>query len=170
MSGYHRYDLNVGGAQHSVLNFKFFSPFYLRTPTPPHPWHSNINDLNYGGWLVISHSTPPTTPPPKFKSYLWYPDIYVWVSGVGWWGGSIKMGKKIYRFKTECWAQDVGCADVKKFSAFERVFCQLLLRHIPRIICMPWVMNTSRYICSCIGNKLHDPSLVEPSPQLVALG
>ena len=21
-----------------------------------------------------------------FKSYLWYPDIYVWVSGVGWWG------------------------------------------------------------------------------------
>ena len=75
-----------------------------------------------------------------FKSYLWYPDIYVWVSGVGgggWlfliqqapptthpqnlshiydtltfmfecqgWGGggSIKMEKKIYRFKTECWA------------------------------------------------------------------
>ena len=79
--------------------------------------------------------------PSTVKSYLWYPDIYVWVLGGsikngeknftdsklnvehpwhlshiydtltfmfecwGWGvGGSIKMGKKFYRFKTECWA------------------------------------------------------------------
>ena len=33
-----------------------------------------------------------------------------WVGG----GGSIKMGKKVYRFKTESWAQDVSCADIIK--------------------------------------------------------
>ena len=52
------------------------------------------------GWLFLIQ--PPNTPPPKFKSYLWYPDIYVWVSG--WGGGSTKMEKNFYRFKTECWA------------------------------------------------------------------
>ena len=41
--------------------------------------------------------------PPTFKSYLWYPDIYVWVLGGGVLGGLENMGKKFYRFKTECW-------------------------------------------------------------------
>ena len=85
----------------------------VTTPQPPHPWNlSHIyNTLTFmfecqgwsgwGEWLFLIQ--PPTTPPLKFKSYLWYPDIYVWVSGVGWWG-VYKNGKKIYRFKTECWA------------------------------------------------------------------
>ena len=37
---------------------------------------------------------------------------------VGWWGGSIKMGKKIYRFKTESWAQDVSCANIIKIGKY----------------------------------------------------
>ena len=34
------------------------------------------------------------------------------MSGVGCGGGLYRNGKKIYRFKTEGWAQDVGCADI----------------------------------------------------------
>ena len=29
------------------------------------------------------------------------------------------MGKAFYRFKTECWAQDVGCADIMSFDPCE---------------------------------------------------
>ena len=42
------------------------------------------------------------------------------MSGVGWWWGVYRNGKKkIYRFKTEGWAQDVGCADIIKRVVIE---------------------------------------------------
>ena len=43
------------------------------------------------------------------------------MSGVGGGGGSIKMGKKFYRIKTESWAQDVGCADIKRENSINFV-------------------------------------------------
>ena len=63
--------------------------------------------LNVRGGLVLGggmwQKYPPTTTPPlTFKSYL----CEGWCGG----GGSIKMGKKFNRIKTESWAQDVGCA------------------------------------------------------------
>ena len=92
--------------------------FVSHTPPPPlaHPWHlSHIYDtLTFkfkcqgwgGGGGCLCHIPPsPTTTPPltlKLKCQGW---------GGG--GGYIKMGKKFYRFKTEGWAQDVGCADIK---------------------------------------------------------
>ena len=83
--------------------------FSFNPPTTPPPkfnsylWYPDIYVWVSGvGWLFLIQ--PPTTPPLKFKAYLWYSDIYVWVSGVGVVGGSMKMEKKIYRFKTECWA------------------------------------------------------------------
>ena len=95
--------------------------FIIQPPTTPPPkfksylWYPDIyvwvSRVGWWGWWLFLIQ-PPTTPPLKFKSYLWYPDIYVWVSGVGWWG-VYKNGKKFYRFKNECWAQDVSCADIK---------------------------------------------------------
>ena len=86
------------------------------TPPPPHPrnlshiymipWHLCLSVRGWG--VVISHSTP--HPTPKFKSYLWYPDIYVWVSGVGWWGWLFLIQPPTTpppKFKSYLWYPDI---------------------------------------------------------------
>ena len=53
------------------------------------PWHLCLSvrgGVVGGGYFSFN---PLTTPPPKFRLYLWYPDIYVWVSRVGWWWGGL---------------------------------------------------------------------------------
>ena len=89
--------------------------FASHTPQPPpHPWHlSHIYDTlifkfkcqawGGGGWGVfVSHTPPPPHP--------WHSDLNIRGGVVV--VGVYKNGKKIYRFKTEGWAQDVGCADI----------------------------------------------------------
>ena len=82
--------------------------FLILPPTPTTPTPENLSHIYdtpdilclsvWGGVVgggLFSHWTPHHPPPPplKFKSYLWYPDIYVWVSGGGVVGGSYKKGK-----------------------------------------------------------------------------
>ena len=86
LNNFRDHDLNFGGG---VVGGGYFS----FNPPPPHPQNlSHIYDtlpfmFEYQGWGggggYFSFNPPPTNPPPKFKSYLWYPDIYVWVLGVG---------------------------------------------------------------------------------------
>ena len=77
------------------------------TPHHPHPFNlSHIYDSltfmfecqGWGGGGSYFSFNPSTIPPLKFKSYLWYPDIYVWLLGVGD-GGSIKNGEKILQIQ-----------------------------------------------------------------------
>ena len=73
MSGYHRYDLKFGGG---VVVISHSTP-------PPHPQNlSHIYDtltfmFECQGGVVGGGYFSFNPPPPKFKSYLWYPDIYV---------------------------------------------------------------------------------------------
>ena len=57
-------------------------------------------------------------------------------------GGSIEMGKQIYRFKTEGWAQDVGCADINNMNRIPQAYANQIISQSSLLRKM-WVEHVS---------------------------